>query len=179
MAIFASVSRAANVDTKSGLYLYIERLSAYGLIDSAILGARPIDRREFARLIIEASRKAQDIPLPQNIRYILERLKEEFREEMKDITASYIKPVREANLRYSHLKGEESDFPNIKASQEPFNYNNDGIALKSNNIFLDIKGDARYGSLSLYINPLLASDFKSQAFKLNQGYMKLYWGKFS
>ncbi|GFP26218.1 hypothetical protein HKBW3S25_01709, partial [Candidatus Hakubella thermalkaliphila] len=37
MAIFASISRAANVDTKSELYLYIERLSAYGLIDSAIL----------------------------------------------------------------------------------------------------------------------------------------------
>lgn len=179
MAIFASVSHAANVETKSELYLYIERLSAYGLIDSAILGARPIDRREFARLIIEASRKAQDTQVPQNIRYILERLREEFGEEMKDTTASYVKPVREANLRYAHLKGKESAFPNIKASQEPFNYNNDGIALKSNNIFLDIKGDARYGPLSLYINPLLASDLNSQTLNLNKGYMKLYWGKFS
>lgn len=180
-----AASYAANVETKSDLYLDLERLSAYSLIDSAILGVRPIDRREFARLVIEASKKfevqATSNLLPQTLRFILEKLKEEFREEIAEIgyETSYIKPIRKVNLKYSHLEGDASTFPGIKASQEPFNYNNEGIALNKDNLFMDIEGDARYGSLSFYINPLLTSNLEPRTFKLNKGYGKFYIGKFS
>jgi len=178
-------SYAANVETKSDLYLYLERLSAYGLIDSAILGARPIDRREFARLTIEASKKfeVQATPnlLPQTPRFILEKLKEEFREEIAEIgyKVSYIKPIRRVNLKYSHFKGVPSTFPGIKASQEPFNYNNEGTALNKDNLFVELEGDARYDSLSFYINPLLTSNLESKTYKLNKVYGKFYIGRFS
>lgn len=176
---------AANVEVKSDLYLDLERLSAYGLIDSAILGARPMDRHEFARLAIEASKKFEvqttSQPLPLSIKFTLEKLKEEFREEIAEIGSerSYIKPIRKGNLKYSHLEGDASTFPGIKASQEPFNYNKEGIALKKDNLFIEFESDARFGPLSLYLNPLFTSNSEYQRFKLNKGYGKLYIGRFS
>lgn len=173
-------SFASNVDAKSDLYLDLERLSAYGLIDQAIIGARPIDRREFARLVIEASKNVRR--KTSAIEIILEKLKEEFKEEIAEIgyESSYIKAVRKAELRYSHLEGDKSFFPGIKASQEPFNYNNEGIALNKDNVFLTLEGDARVQVLSLYVNPLLTyRDSKGFDAKLHKGYGKFYIGKFS
>lgn len=180
VAAIPITSFASNVDTKSNLYLDLERLSAYGLIDSAIIGVRPIDRREFARLVIEACESARH--KTSAIQIILEKLKEEFKEEIAEIRyeSSYIKAIRKAELRYSHLEGEKSFFPGIKASQEPFNYNNEGIALNKNNVFLTHEGDARVHGFSFHVNPLLAYR-GSNGFdaKLHKGYGKFYIGKFS
>lgn len=178
------ISNASNLDAGSSFYDDIERLSAYGLIDSSMLGARPFDRREIARLIAEADRKTRTEPLfnslPHSIRIILKRLRFEFRDE-DDL--SYIKPIRSAGIRYSHLSGDKSNFAGINASQEPFNYNNEGIASNSNDLFADLEGDARFDSLSFHLNPILAlsdtSTGNDMTLRIQKGYGKLYLGKFS
>lgn len=171
---------ASNVDLRSDLYSDIEYLSAYGVIDSTILGVKPIDRAEFVRLVVEASKnEAKFNFLPKHLKFTLEKLKEEFEDEIVKRERSYIKPIRKLNLKYSHLKGSISVFPGINASQEPFNYNNEGIALKENNFFIELESDARFAPLSFYINPILITSPEAQIFKVHKGYVKLYIGRFS
>lgn len=180
-----ATSFGSNAAIRSDIYHDIEYLSAYGLIDSAILGIRPLDRTEIARLVVEATKNAEhlavsQIGLPRAVNSVLQRLREEFKDEIAETGTGYIKPLRRSDLIYSHLKGNASTFPDINAFQEPFNYNSEGISLKEDNLLAGFEGDARYGALSFHVNPLLtyknSDDFDT---RVQRGYGKVYIGRFS
>jgi hypothetical protein len=179
-------SHASNVDLSSELYHDLERLSAYGLIDSAILGTRPIDRLTAAMHIQEALRKyadtGEDLNIPGSIVDILNRLKYEFRDDIEEIEKrrNYIKPVTRGRLSYSYLNGEESRFLNVNASQLPFNYNNEGQFLRKSSLLMDLEGEARYKKLSFYLKPdVTFNNFEDLDVGLQKIYGKFYFWKLS
>ena len=50
----AAMLSSANIPLDSPIYLYLEKLSGFGLIKSDIKGIRPFSKAEAARLLLEA-----------------------------------------------------------------------------------------------------------------------------
>jgi membrane-associated phospholipid phosphatase len=71
------------VPIDSWIYPALDRLAAFGLIESAFAGDRPWTRRECARLLSEAQEKGADDDHNSNIESLIDELEREFRPELQ------------------------------------------------------------------------------------------------
>lgn len=97
---------SVNVPVWHWSYRAVERLSDYGLIDSAMLGTRPISRLEMAGLIQAAIDNPQTEKADKTIKASIKRLQEEFQLELEMISgielpgqAEYIKPLEDPYIQ--------------------------------------------------------------------------------
>ncbi|RMF83333.1 MAG: capsule assembly Wzi family protein [Nitrospirae bacterium] len=95
----AATTASVNVPLDHWAYRAAERLYALGLADTALLGARPWSREDFARLVLEARERPGAAVAATD----LARLEAEFAPEVRELEgeshASYLKPVEAVTLR--------------------------------------------------------------------------------
>lgn len=181
----------------SWIYPALERLEAYGLIDSALSGTKPYSRLEVARLLGEGIKKWQEMQSREKlsgfaekdlIPSLLERFKREFKRELIELGAlegtkspSFLKPVDEVILKYVFQTDNPVVRPQIPNVNPPTQniypiYNNDGIVYqKHNNFSAEIEGEGRlWNHFSLYFRPIFKA-FESEGTQLDleKGYLKL------
>jgi hypothetical protein len=112
---------STNVPLDHWSYDAVDKLTSYGLIDSAMLTTRPISRIEMARHIAQAMyRLRQEENPPGVLLSIVDRLKEEFDGELMLIGVldgsfggTYIKPVEDPYGKYLYAK-REPDMENAR-----------------------------------------------------------------
>lgn len=101
---------STNVPLDHWSYSAVDKLAAYGLIDSAMLTVKPISRIEMARHIAQAMPKLQrmDDP-PEVLSSILDRLTDEFKGDLVRIGVldgthgdTFVKPVEDPYIRFLH-----------------------------------------------------------------------------
>ena len=127
------------------------------MIDSSLQGTRPYTRLEAARQVSEALQNVSQIDTPLAIRQLLDQLESVLQDQLVELgalegiaPASYLKPVRELQLKYIYQDGEPSSFPGTNASQFALNYNNYGIDYANHhNGQLIFSSEARLGSFIL------------------------------
>ena len=108
LAFLSSSFVSTNVRLDHWSYDAIDKLIGQGLINSAMMTSRPVSRLEMARHIAEATEKAQQLNVKNEIILsIIDRLKTEFKDELIAIGAldgssveSFIKPIEDPYVRY-------------------------------------------------------------------------------
>jgi hypothetical protein len=109
LALLSSSFVSTNVRLDHWSYDAIDKLIGQGLIDSAMMTTKPVSRLEMARHIAEATEKAQQLDVKNEIILsIIDRLKTEFKDELIAIGAldgssveSFIKPIEDPYVRYA------------------------------------------------------------------------------
>jgi len=177
---------STNLPLEHWAYSNLEKLEAFGLVDSEIIGTKPFSRLEIARLVIEAKERRDE----ENkfIDHILKRLEDEFKDELEIIEEGtgkclFYKLIDTINIKYGYLSGTSSTFSYIQMPQirdTSLWYNNDGIGCKEgNNIIIDFSTRARvFNILSFYYQPLLTKNSKNTDIETHKIYMKLNLGLF-
>lgn len=146
----AFAAASPNVPLDHWSYPALDRLEAFGLIQSALVGTRPFSRDEMARLIKEAlnQKEISGKALPPIITHLLDKLQREFKAELDAFgsecgRSSYLKPIEEAQLRYVYTDGDPRQYTGYpgtrfiaKANEgTPLVYNNEGVVYgKYNNL---------------------------------------------
>ncbi len=155
--VSATVSNTIPLD--SWVYPTLEKLEGFGLVDSAMKGARPFTRLEAARQVREAEAKFYSVATPPVAGELIDRLQVFFDDELGDGAGggSYLKPLREIRLDYLYKEGQKSDIAGTNARQFALNYNNDGIDYQENhNGQLIFESEARLGQhFLLSVRPLV------------------------
>ncbi len=136
---------STNVEINGITYDLLSRLEAEGLIRSGILTTKPLNRKEVARLILEAERNSEgESP---HILQIITFLKERFRAQIEG--ARYIKPVDTLYGKYVY-----SGSNNSSNTSKLLNYNNYGdLYKKGSNFRFGFSSNVDLGFFSFYINP--------------------------
>ncbi|UFS71298.1 capsule assembly Wzi family protein [Geomonas sp. RF6] len=107
----ASALSSPNIPLDSPIYLYLEKLSAFGLVTGDFKGIRPFSRSEAARLLAEAQQKIVSGSYPPFASELVQRLKELLPREVSlrpDPGAAPpfdFNPLSNARLRYVYLHG--------------------------------------------------------------------------
>jgi hypothetical protein len=102
---------STNIPLDSPIYLYLEKLSGFGLITSDIKGIRPYSKSEAARLLLEAEGHLTSGDYPTLAHEIVLRLRELIPREATLYTAPQdapgfdFNPFANARLRYVYLDG--------------------------------------------------------------------------
>jgi hypothetical protein len=107
-----------NIPLDSPVYIYIEKLEGFGLIDTAVHGLKPYSKAEAARLILEAEanldRMGTDAPelAAQMIRTVkgLVARELELRGNEEKAPLFRINPVSAVRLRYVYTEGEPRSY---------------------------------------------------------------------
>ena len=105
-----------NVPLDSPIYLYIEKLSGFGLVTSDFKGIRPFSRGEAARLLIEAEERLRSGSYPPLAAEFAARLREMLPREASLYTEPEKAPsfdydlVSNAKFRYVYLDGAPRDY---------------------------------------------------------------------
>ena len=164
---------SANIPLDSWVYPALDKLSGFGLIDSALQGSRPYTRMEATRQTLEAKRNAKRQDAPPVVFQLIRKLTTELHQQMVEIGAlegipagSYIKPLGDWDIRYIYKDGKDSVYApydpqrshsRIDASQYSLNYNNFGIEYEDNsNAQLIAESEARLGKrLLVNLRPVL------------------------
>jgi len=100
-----------NVPLDSPIYLYIEKLSGFGLVVSDFKGIRPYSRSEVARLLKEAEKRLDTGGYPPLARELVTRIKElipreaSLYSEPEKAPLFDFNPASSARLRYVYLDG--------------------------------------------------------------------------
>jgi hypothetical protein len=100
-----------NIPLDSPIYLYIEKLAGFGLVNSEIKGIRPYSKAEAARLLLEAESKLSSGSYPPLALQFALRLRELIPREAflhdtpKQAPSFDFNPVANARLRYLYLDG--------------------------------------------------------------------------
>lgn len=117
-----------NIPLDSPIYLYLEKLSGFGLISDDVKGIRPYSRSEAARLLRQADRRlyAGDYPplageLIQRLKDLLPRETELYGDEEAAAPFDLV-PISAARLRYVYLDGAPRSY--FRAVHDP---GNDGV----------------------------------------------------
>lgn len=107
---------SANIPLDSPIYLYLEKLSGYGLVSGDVKGIRPFSKAEAVRLLreAEAGLASGDRPplageMVQRLRELLPREAALYGDEGKAKTLDF-EPVSAARLRYVHLDGKPRSY---------------------------------------------------------------------
>ena len=146
----------------SWTYPALERVVALCGVKSSLAGTRPLTRLEAARLIGEQPDNVGPYNLPPQANELLNRLKDEFREELAylaDLTGVQVpvpeKMLRSAEINYTYRDGRKAAYTGTAASQFPLNYNNFGREYDNyNNGSFSLLGDVRlFDSLLLSWQP--------------------------
>jgi hypothetical protein len=124
---------SAHIPFDSWIYPALEKVCSLCWVETSLTGIRPITRTEAARQLAEALQNADRYEVPVAAAELLQRLKSELKDELKEIGPA-ASPVREnflsvhdLSLRYVYKDGPDSFFPGTSARQFALNYNNDGI----------------------------------------------------
>lgn len=153
---------AANLPLDSWVYPALDKFAGLGLVDSSLAGTRPYTRREAARLVRMARRRADRVAAPGAVYELLARLEREFKNQLADISggvsSSYLQPLRNVELAYLSLHGQPSIFPGTNARQFDLNYNNFGLDYADGqNAQLSFESEARLaGLLLVHVRPVFA-----------------------
>jgi len=115
---------STNVPLDHWSYAAVEKLADYGLIDSSMLTVKPLSRVEMARHVAAALYTREGTPdAPAILESILERLTDEFREELVllgVLDGSYddssIKPVEDLYVAYLYARN-EPDLENVRGDE--------------------------------------------------------------
>lgn len=108
-----------NIPLDSPLYLYIEKLSGYGLVSSDFRGIRPYTRSEAARLVREAEERLLGGDYPLLAQDLVARIKELIPREVELHDAPGQAPlfdynlVSNAQLRYVYLDGAPRNYKRL------------------------------------------------------------------
>jgi hypothetical protein len=103
-----------NIPLDSPLYLYLDKLTGFGIITSNIQGLRPFSKAEAARLALEAESNLEDIENEAARSFassLLERVREllpreiSLRKEQENTPIFDYNPFSSARLRYVYLDG--------------------------------------------------------------------------
>lgn len=100
-----------NIPLDSPIYLYLEKLSGFGLVSSDVKGIRPFSRAEAARLVREAEEKTAAGAASPLATELISRLKELLPRELtyygreEAAPAFDYDPLATARLRYVYLDG--------------------------------------------------------------------------
>lgn len=124
---------SAQIPLDSWTYPALERVVALCWVTSALAGTRPLTRLEAARLVGEASRKAERYKLEPQVRVLLQRLEREFAAELNYLkneaggtTAVPSRLLRNMELRAVYRDGGDSSSPGTDARQFALNVNDFG-----------------------------------------------------
>ncbi|MBJ6723180.1 capsule assembly Wzi family protein [Geomesophilobacter sediminis] len=107
----ASALSSTNIPLDSPIYLYLEKLSGFGLIRSDFKGIRPFSKAEAARLVDEAQERMSHGDYPPFAADLVARLKEllpreeKLRREPGSAPSFEITPVANARVRYVYVDG--------------------------------------------------------------------------
>jgi hypothetical protein len=188
LAWTAEANASVNIPLDSPFYDDIEQLIAYGLIQSDVSSTKPITRQEAGRLLAEAGYYARIERIPPIAARLLQRLSNDFNEEISLATAqaqlpsTMLKPLDELSITYTNLDG-------------PFSiFNNEGIEyFNGNNATVRFQSEARLWKVfSFYFEPLFLYNENADgidgndnsSFRLHKGYIKFtvdnfefQWGK--
>ncbi|WP_136514315.1 capsule assembly Wzi family protein [Geomonas edaphica] len=100
-----------NIPLDSPIYLYLEKLSGFGLVSSDVKGIRPFSRAEAARMVREAEEKTASGATSPLATELISRLKELLPRELtyygrEESTPAFdYAPLTTARLRYVYLEG--------------------------------------------------------------------------
>lgn len=117
-----------NIPLDSPIYLYLEKLSGFGLISTDVKGIRPFSRAEAARLVKEAEGRAAATDRAPLAEELLDRLRELLPRELTYYGREDAAPtfdydlVKTARLRYVYLDGAPRSY--FRAVHDP---GNDGV----------------------------------------------------
>jgi hypothetical protein len=108
LALLTSAFVSTNVPMNHWSYDAVDKLIGQGLIDSAMIGTKPVSRLEMARHIAEADEKAEQLGKKSEIiSAILGRLKKEFKAELVamgamdgELVEAFIKPIEDPYIKY-------------------------------------------------------------------------------
>ena len=173
----------------------VERVALSGLVDSALLGARPYSRMEAARIVAEALRNLDRLAGTDTefLEELLLGLREELRPEMITLGAlpgerreSFLIPVERAGWRVARLQRQAKEFPEFQPTRvvegTPLLQNREGIIYQErHNAVLDLQGRAQWTDwASFYVQPLAflhagAGD-EGAELRLHKGYVKVTLG---
>src|SRR5512135_1256127 len=107
-----------NIPLDSPIYVYIEKLDGFRLINTDIHGIKPYSKAEAARLIIEAEdnleKMGDDAPelarqMIRTVKALLPREVEYYRHE-KDAHGFKVDPLASMRLRYVYLEGQPRSY---------------------------------------------------------------------
>lgn len=162
------------VPLESWVYPAIDRLTGFGVVQSALVGSRPYSRAEVGRLVVEADHSLDKADYPFAATGLVERLKTEFSSEIRDFEmgslrqgVDVVKPLQDVSFKYVYQEGEAVAIADrrdgfresrIRARQTALNYNNYGIEYREHaNAQLSFSGWARFWDdrFSLEWRPLL------------------------
>jgi hypothetical protein len=107
---------STNIPLDSPVYLYIEKLSGFGLVTSDFRGIRPYSRSEAARLLNEVEERLQSGNYPPLAAKFAARLRElipreaSLRSEPEKAPGFDFNPISNARLRYVYLNGGPRDY---------------------------------------------------------------------
>lgn len=111
MAGKAFALSSTNIPLDSPIYLYVEKLSGFGLVVSDFKGIRPYSKSEVARLVKEAEERLALAEYPPLAEEYLDRIKQliprevALYDEPDEAPFVDIQPVSRAQLRYLYLDG--------------------------------------------------------------------------
>lgn len=112
-----------NIPLDSPIYLYLEKLSGFGLIASDVKGIRPFSRAEAARLVREAEEKTPAGATSPLATELISRLKELLPRELtyygrEEAAPTFdYDPLTTARLRYVYLEGQPRNY--FRAVHDP------------------------------------------------------------
>lgn len=99
-----------NVPIGDPVYREIDKLAAFGLVPDILYGQRPWSRSEIARIIGKALQHRADRPEASPADRLLEKLKNDYREELVD-AAILLHPLKYVEAEYTFLDSESRPIP--------------------------------------------------------------------
>ena len=154
---------SATLPLDSWVYPALDRLSALGLVQSALQGTRPFSRDEAARQVAEALANAKGRPLPPAVVRLLAQLKEALHGSLQEVNRpeeapDYFRPLRTPTLGLIYREGRSSPIAGTNARQFPLNENNFGLHYRQGtNLQLTFQSEARLGHLLAEWRPVISA----------------------
>jgi hypothetical protein len=142
----------------------LDKLAGCGLVNSSLVGMRPVTRMEAARQVSEATRALKRPSAPVFPPALMAGLQEEFKAEIAEIegrsaAGSYFKPLRNPSLGYVYQHGQDSVTASkskkspggeIDARQFALTVNNDGVDYdEQHNLQLGFESEIRWSDWGL------------------------------
>lgn len=169
---------AGDIPPDSRVYPFLEQLASWGVIEDALMGTRPMTRREASRLALEAAQwldrmKYQGKPVPREIVRVVDGLRNEIGGKFEEGDAWYLKPIGLPEIQLLYLEGKRSFIPSIKSQQHGLIYNNEGVEPEEGlNGYFNLDVEAAVGPVSIFVRPLVSLDGRTKG-TLQRGYVRL------
>ncbi|MGL5207437.1 MAG: capsule assembly Wzi family protein [Acidaminococcaceae bacterium] len=174
----------ANVPLSSASYVYIEKLSGMGYLQSMPMGAKPYSRLDMAKWTLEARAAAAQKPMPEYLAATLQELERDLAPEIAELQgngrAENIK-LRQVSLELASADSDQSSYGynspahKIPASWQPLNHGRNGYLYGDNgNIILGAEISGRVGNETIVsVAPRFSYDEEQNGHaSIREGYLK-------